>query len=413
MYTLIDCCLTMKACFFVDCSVMVTGEESQGLIKDNCQSKEAELDFTTLSFFNFRPNQPMDYLGDVYYNAKNSVIIAERRILKELGFCVHVKHPHKIIITYLQILEHETNLELAQKAWNFMNDSLKTDVFVRFTPEAIACACIFLAARQLQILLPEHPPWWLLFEAHYEDIEEISCTILEQYKRPKRELSKLIAAVSEVKKRLDGNKTGVIVSSRDIEVSNGVKPDSSTNSRTASPQTASATASKSDTDKEGDCKQTNSQSRKSIKDVKSDESSPRVISEKSSGADSEGDNSSGNGSSASSPRASQRSSPPQNATDESPSNHRAKRSRRGERAASPIRRRYQHRRRSRSPSRSRDRRDHRRREDQRERNRDRDRDYGGDRRSGHGYDRDRGYRDRYGKSSQRVSDKYRTKSKYK
>jgi hypothetical protein len=33
-----------------------------------------------------------------------------------------------------------------------MNDSLKTDVFVRFTPEAIACACIFLAARQLQVV---------------------------------------------------------------------------------------------------------------------------------------------------------------------------------------------------------------------------------------------------------------------
>lgn len=32
-----------------------------------------------------------------------------------------------------------------------MNDSLRTNVFVRFSPETIACACIFLAARQLKV----------------------------------------------------------------------------------------------------------------------------------------------------------------------------------------------------------------------------------------------------------------------
>lgn len=32
-----------------------------------------------------------------------------------------------------------------------MNDSFRTNVFVRFLPETIACACIYLAARQLQV----------------------------------------------------------------------------------------------------------------------------------------------------------------------------------------------------------------------------------------------------------------------
>lgn len=35
-------------------------------------------------------------LDQNYINTKNQVIKAERRILKELGFCVHVKHPHKV-----------------------------------------------------------------------------------------------------------------------------------------------------------------------------------------------------------------------------------------------------------------------------------------------------------------------------
>ena len=31
-----------------------------------------------------------------YSDLKNQIIKAERRILKELGFCVHFKHPHKV-----------------------------------------------------------------------------------------------------------------------------------------------------------------------------------------------------------------------------------------------------------------------------------------------------------------------------
>ena len=34
---------------------------------------------------------------------------------------------------------------------NYMNDSLRTNVFVRFTPEKIACACIYLGARKFQV----------------------------------------------------------------------------------------------------------------------------------------------------------------------------------------------------------------------------------------------------------------------
>ena len=32
-----------------------------------------------------------------------------------------------------------------------MNDSFRTNVFVRYPPETIGCACIFLSARQLGV----------------------------------------------------------------------------------------------------------------------------------------------------------------------------------------------------------------------------------------------------------------------
>lgn len=68
---------------------------------------------------------------------------------------------------------------------NYMNDSLRTDVFVRFQPESIACACIYLAARTLEIPLPNRPHWFLLFGATEEEIQEICFKILQLYTRKK------------------------------------------------------------------------------------------------------------------------------------------------------------------------------------------------------------------------------------
>merc|ERR1712142_159278 len=160
---------------------------------------------------------PMDYYGTQYTNIKNNVIKSERRILKELGFCVHVKHPHKIIITYLQMLDHQTNVALARSAWNFMNDSLRTDVFVRFSPDLIACACIFLAARTVKVNLPLRPPWWLLFDASYEDIEDISLSILRLYHQKPVKVTQIESAVRALKEKKQKNKTDDKGTPKDVE----------------------------------------------------------------------------------------------------------------------------------------------------------------------------------------------------
>lgn len=48
-------------------------------------------------FLTCRPITPV-ILDQNYVQLKNQIISAERRILKELGFCVHIKHPHKVFI---------------------------------------------------------------------------------------------------------------------------------------------------------------------------------------------------------------------------------------------------------------------------------------------------------------------------
>ena len=51
---------------------------------------------------------------------KNELIKTERYFLKELGFMLLVVHPHKFVLNYIKILEGSP--ELAQKAWNYIND---------------------------------------------------------------------------------------------------------------------------------------------------------------------------------------------------------------------------------------------------------------------------------------------------
>lgn len=144
-----------------------------------------------------RAVEPLDCIGEQYLGIKSKVINMERRVLKELGFCVHVKHPHKIIVVYLQFLEMDLNQSLAQQSWNYMNDGLRTTIFVRHSPESIAAACIFLAARVLQIPLPKSPGWWEVFRVNIEDIEDIAMSILELYQTHLPSMDEL---TNEVKK---------------------------------------------------------------------------------------------------------------------------------------------------------------------------------------------------------------------
>ena len=62
-----------------------------------------------------------------------------------------------------------------------MNDSLRTDIFLRYSPENIVCACIYLSARELNIPLPQQPPWYTIFGADEESLKAISIRILHLY----------------------------------------------------------------------------------------------------------------------------------------------------------------------------------------------------------------------------------------
>ncbi|KAK9825369.1 hypothetical protein WJX81_005635 [Elliptochloris bilobata] len=130
-----------------------------------------------------RSLEPLDIYSKYYETLKAELIRVERIMLRSFGFIVHVEHPHKLVLNHLHLLGGG-NL-LMQEAWSLANDSLRTTLCVRFKSEAVACGIIFMAARRLQIPLPEDPPWWELHNVSWGEVVEVASEVYALYQRPK------------------------------------------------------------------------------------------------------------------------------------------------------------------------------------------------------------------------------------
>ncbi|CAI5732185.1 unnamed protein product [Peronospora farinosa] len=129
----------------------------------------------------------MDLNGPTFSQWRMWLIMVERQVLIDLGFSVYnvTEHPHKYVLYYVKVLNGSS--QLAQQAWGYINDSLRTDLCVRFKAQVIACAAIFLASRFQEVALPEDPPWYALFDVEKTQLYAVSMVIMELYKQEKLE----------------------------------------------------------------------------------------------------------------------------------------------------------------------------------------------------------------------------------
>jgi transcription initiation factor TFIIIB Brf1 subunit/transcription initiation factor TFIIB len=130
--------------------------------------------------------------GELYTTWKAALIRTERFLLKELGFSVYAvseEHPHKFVLYYVRALGGGP--QLAQAAWAYLNDSLRTDACVRHRSEAIACAALYLAARDTGFALPKAVPWAAVFSSSSSsssgssEVEDIAARILARVHAPR------------------------------------------------------------------------------------------------------------------------------------------------------------------------------------------------------------------------------------
>uniref|UniRef100_A0A164ZHB1 Cyclin-like domain-containing protein n=1 Tax=Daucus carota subsp. sativus TaxID=79200 RepID=A0A164ZHB1_DAUCS len=123
---------------------------------------------------------------EVYEQQKELILMGERVVLATLGFDLNVHHPYKPLVDAIKKFGVAQNA-LAQVAWNFVNDGLRTSLCLQFKPHHIAAGAIFLAAKFLKVKLPHdaETSWWLEFDVHPLQLEEVSNQMLELYEQNK------------------------------------------------------------------------------------------------------------------------------------------------------------------------------------------------------------------------------------
>ncbi|XP_019413520.1 PREDICTED: cyclin-T1-3-like [Lupinus angustifolius] len=121
---------------------------------------------------------------EVYEQQKEIILLGERVVLATLGFDLNVNHPYKPLVEAIKKFKVAQNA-LAQVAWNFVNDGLRTSLCLQFKPYHIAAGAIFLAAKFLKVKLPSdgEKVWWQEFDVTPRQLEEVSNQMLELYEQ--------------------------------------------------------------------------------------------------------------------------------------------------------------------------------------------------------------------------------------
>ncbi|BAM39702.1 cyclin [Theileria orientalis strain Shintoku] len=113
---------------------------------------------------------------------KKEILRIEREIL--VGFAFRLDKimvlPHRYILQYTYALfrnldkytSHSVD-KLAQRAWGYLNDSMRTSLCCEIRPGVIAAGCIYLSATSLGIPLKKETEWFQVFEATWEEIIKV------------------------------------------------------------------------------------------------------------------------------------------------------------------------------------------------------------------------------------------------
>ncbi|CAH2078517.1 unnamed protein product [Thlaspi arvense] len=138
---------------------------------------------------------------EVYEQQKKLILDGEKIVLSTLGFDFNVHHPYKPLVEAIKKFKVAQNA-LAQVAWNFVNDGLRTSLCLQFKPHHIAAGAIFLAAKFLKVKLPSdgEKVWWQEFDVTPRQLEDVSNQMLELYEQNRLPATQ----VSEVESSVGG-----------------------------------------------------------------------------------------------------------------------------------------------------------------------------------------------------------------
>ena len=197
--------LVAAACLFLACKVQETHKRLKDIIYWTVKVR-------TRNTPDFPDGMDVYENSPSYYDEKTNILDKEREVLRVLNFDLSVDQPYKHLIMLSKAFLPSSEMQkiVAQAAWNFINDSYRTYVHVRYDSREIASAALFLSSKLHGFELPDgtgrdasnkrYIAWHEFFHVDLHRIEEICNMLLDMYQL---EDEKAVAAVGEGAKVLE------------------------------------------------------------------------------------------------------------------------------------------------------------------------------------------------------------------
>lgn len=149
----------------------------------------------------FHHDKPPLELDDTFWALRHSIIQTELVIVRVLSFHLVFNHPHQYLLSYLDALYdwiplRALNADLASDkppppvidlCWLVLRDMLHTDLYLRYRPQEVAVAIIYLACSCYGVRIPHDDaaelPWYRALdkEASRSGIHDIISEIISVY----------------------------------------------------------------------------------------------------------------------------------------------------------------------------------------------------------------------------------------
>ncbi|KAK9471432.1 uncharacterized protein V1510DRAFT_419903 [Dipodascopsis tothii] len=96
-------------------------------------------------------------------------------LLAGVGFDLRVVLPYRVLLYYvrvLRLLEDDAagRLQLVQRAWNYVSDAVVIGGALVHQPNVLAMVALWLATRELGIVVRDGERWWEPFDVDTEDM---------------------------------------------------------------------------------------------------------------------------------------------------------------------------------------------------------------------------------------------------
>lgn len=148
------------ACLFLACKVQETHKRLKDIIYWTVKVR-------TRNTEDFPDGLDLHEDSPGYYDEKSAILDKEREVLRVLNFDLTCDHPYKHLWTLNKCFvktsqdtdeaknERFDKRAVTQSAWNFINDSFRLYLHVRYDPREIATAALYLAAKLHKFPLPD------------------------------------------------------------------------------------------------------------------------------------------------------------------------------------------------------------------------------------------------------------------